>query len=458
MRKDLPAPPSLVKTLGPSIILIGLALGSGELILWPYLAANYGLGLIWGAFLGITFQYVLNMEIMRYTLYKGESVFLGFKNISKVLPVWFILATFIPWGIPGFSSAAAEIIARLLNIDFSIFIAIGVLLVAGVLLSSGRFLYNTIENLQKWVILIGVPFIFLLTLFLTNLNDWNVYINGIFGRGEGYFLMPAGVSIAAFLGAFAYSGAGGTLNLAQSYYVKEKGLGMGKHAAKISSLFSSKSKALPLEGAKFKDNSINRKVWNKLWWTVNVEHFLVFWTLGFVTISILSVLAYSLLYGKNVTSGLSFIFAESEQIALITRPFFGTLFLLISLVMLFSTQVGVLESTSRIVSENALLIKHKKGQKIDLSKAFYIALWGQIVLGSLIFFMGVTEPRLLLTLGAVLNALAMAVSIPLIFYLNKKSLRSYYQPTTWRKVLLFLSFLFFAFFLTITVRDNFLTL
>ena len=82
-KRNLPKPLSLKNTLGPSFILLGLALGSGELIMWPYLAANYGLGLLWGGLLGISFQYILNTEIMRYTLAWGESVFVGLKKISK---------------------------------------------------------------------------------------------------------------------------------------------------------------------------------------------------------------------------------------------------------------------------------------------------------------------------------------------------------------------------------------
>ena len=93
---NLPKPPPLIKTLGPSFILLGLALGSGELILWPYLAANWGMGLLWGALLGISFQFVLNTEAMRYSLAWGESVFLGFRRMSILIPVWFIISTFIP--------------------------------------------------------------------------------------------------------------------------------------------------------------------------------------------------------------------------------------------------------------------------------------------------------------------------------------------------------------------------
>ena len=40
MPKALP----LRKLIGPSFILLGLGLGSGEVILWPFLASNYGMG------------------------------------------------------------------------------------------------------------------------------------------------------------------------------------------------------------------------------------------------------------------------------------------------------------------------------------------------------------------------------------------------------------------------------
>ncbi len=81
---SLPKVLSFRRLLGPSFILLGLGLGSGELIMWPYLSSQWGMGLIWGAVLGITFQYFLNMEIERYTLINGESVFVGLARKFKI--------------------------------------------------------------------------------------------------------------------------------------------------------------------------------------------------------------------------------------------------------------------------------------------------------------------------------------------------------------------------------------
>ena len=36
--RDLPEPPKWRKMIGPSILLLGLSLGSGEFVLWPYIS------------------------------------------------------------------------------------------------------------------------------------------------------------------------------------------------------------------------------------------------------------------------------------------------------------------------------------------------------------------------------------------------------------------------------------
>jgi len=92
----LPNAPKFRTLLGPSFILLGLGLGSGELILWPYLTSNWGMGIIWGAILGVTFQFFINMEIERYTLARGESVFVGFARKTKNL----ILKQHFIWSLP----------------------------------------------------------------------------------------------------------------------------------------------------------------------------------------------------------------------------------------------------------------------------------------------------------------------------------------------------------------------
>jgi hypothetical protein len=64
--RDLPdAPRNLWRIVGPGVVAAGVGISSGEFILWPYIASQVGLVLLWGALLGVVIQWFLNMEIER---------------------------------------------------------------------------------------------------------------------------------------------------------------------------------------------------------------------------------------------------------------------------------------------------------------------------------------------------------------------------------------------------------
>lgn len=455
MLKNLPKAPSFWKIIGPSFIFLGLSLGSGELIMWPYLTANYGLGILWGALLGITFQFFMNMEIERYALVYGESVFVGFRRLWRFWPVWFIVSTFIAWGLPGFSAAGSQILNQMIGIGNETLVAVFLLLLTGLILSAGKTLYRTMEIFQKTIIFIGTPFIVFLVFWLTRARDWQMTAVGLTGMGEGYRFLPVGISLMSFLGAFAYAGAGGNLNLAQSYYIKEKGYGMGAFAQKIKSLFSKGAKEVNLEGQTFPKTEENLREFKKWWRVINLEHFFVFWFLGLLTIVLLSVLSYALIYETGGSaSGISFLFLEAKIIGERLMPFLGFLFLLLGFWMLYSTQVAVLESTSRIISENFVLFLKNKEFKANLSKGFYIALWGQIFFGIAILLLGFKEPRFLLTLAAVINAFCMFIHLGLTFFMNHKILPKELRPSILRKAVLAAAFVFFGVFSFLTLLQG----
>ncbi len=454
--KTLPTPPSLWKTLGPSFVLLGIALGSGELILWPYLTATYGLGLLWGGLLGITLQFFLNTEAMRYTLARGESVFVGFRKLGFFWPIWFIFSTFVPWSIPGFSSASASVLTTAFGITntWDRPITIGLLIFTGILLSSGKTLYQTMEKLQRTIILGTCAIMFALAFWLTAQNDWVAAGWGLLGQGDGWWLFPPGIALFSFMGAFAYSGAGGNLNLAQSYYIKDKGFGMGAFRDKIASLFANREQKLQLDGEDFPLTAVNRERWNAWWRLVNMEHIIVFWGLGLATIVLLATLATTLVYGDSNPEGIGFLFQQATVIGQRTWPVMSTFFLLSACLMLFSTQIGVLEAAARIISENfVLLVRRREGERWNLSLLFYIVLWAQIGLGILVLLAGWSEPRFLLTLGAVLNGAAMMVAFPLLLRLNTRYLPEIARPSWFRKLGVLAGFGFFVIFFVLLLRD-----
>ncbi len=452
-KADMPPALPLRSLLGPSFILLGLGLGSGELILWPYLASNFGMGLIWAAVVGITFQFFLNMEIARYTLVTGESVFVGLARKFGILaPIWFIMSTLLPWMWPGITAAAATLLAAAFGIPYSKYLGIGILILIGVILSLGKIVYKTQERLQKGIIMIGIPFVFILTFFLTEASDWNALFKGLVGVGDGFFLLPKNVPFATLLGALAYAGAGGTLNLAQSYYVKEKGYGMGKFAGRITSVITGKKEAVTLEGTTFEPTSNNLANFREWWKRINIEHFLVFWTTGALTMIILSLLAYTTVYGRNdIVTGINFVVKEGQVLGMQLMPFVGTLFMLVAAVMLFGTQFSVFGSTARIMSENLVLLSSVKFKIENLSMYFYFFLWLQIIAGIIIFSLGFTEPLTLVVTGAVLNAITMFIYTGMLLYVNITGLIKEVRPSWVRVTALSAAFLFYGGFSIFTL-------
>ena len=420
----MPEAPRLLKLIGPSFIILGVGLGSGELILWPYLAGNFGLGIAWAAVVGITLQFFLNMETERYSLVTGGSVFAGWtKKWGKAAPVWFIISTIIPWIWPGIMAAAAVAAATAAGVPYSKWWGIGMLVVLGGIYSLGRVVYVTQERVQKAIILLGVPLVVGLAIWLAGRADWAALAAGVVNIGW----LPKGIPLATFLAALVYSGAGGNLNLAQSLYVKEKGYGMGKHSGHITNILAGREEEVKLTGEVFAqtDENIGRF---KTWWRrINLEHGMVFWVTGVVTMLLLMLLAYATVHGHpEVGTSVKFILLEAK-----TMGSLGVAFLVAVALMLFGTQFAVYGSNARMAAENLVLVHSSWFRVRSIGKYFYGFLWLQILAGVLVLGAGFIEPLALVVTGAVLNAVAMCVYAGLILGLNL-SLPKALRPSWWR--------------------------
>ena len=112
----MPLFPGFLALLGPGIIWMGVAQGSGELILWPYLVAKYGLGFVCLLIPACLLQYPVTFEIGRYSALTGESVWKGFVRLHPCfgLLMWVVmLVTFIWLG--AYVSASGTALAELTN-------------------------------------------------------------------------------------------------------------------------------------------------------------------------------------------------------------------------------------------------------------------------------------------------------------------------------------------------------
>lgn len=400
----------------------------------------------------------MNMEIERYALAHGESIFVGLARKLRLISFWFLLSTFIPWMWPGIIASSAKFMSTIAGVEDSHYLAIILLILIGIILSLGPVLYKTVEALQRAIITIGVPSIFILSIILAKPENWTALAQGTVGIGEGFLFLPAGISIATFLAALAYAGAGGNLNLAQSFYVKEKGYGMGKYAGRITSLLTGKSEDVSITGSKFEatyENIHGFKVW---WKNINIEHFVIFWLTGSITILLLSLLSYAVVFGQpGNEQGVNFVIREAQIIGERIFPAVGTFFLLIVAVTLFGTQLGVFDATSRILSENVILSAFGRLKEKNIRPLYYLVLWLQVIAGIVILLLGFREPLQLVVTAAVLNAIAMFVHTGLTLWLNLTSLDKAIRPSIFRISVMALAFLFYGGFSMYVILDRFLS-
>jgi hypothetical protein len=215
---EMPQPVSLRRMLGPGIILVGLSIGSGEFVLWPRLTSEWGFALFWACWIGVTIQFFLNMEIGRYTLATGESAVTGFVRLWRGFgPVFLVCAT-LPWAWPGWATGAGTLLVWEFGGSVTLYAVAGLVL-CGVVLSIGPVVYRTIEAIQ--IALVGMVFTLVLALAFFVIR-WDS-ITALAAGSIRFGYVPEGMHLPLLLGALAFAGVGGTGNLSQSNYIKDKG-------------------------------------------------------------------------------------------------------------------------------------------------------------------------------------------------------------------------------------------
>jgi Mn2+/Fe2+ NRAMP family transporter len=169
---ELPSPPatrglSILGVIGPGAIVLGASIGSGEWLLGPAAFVKYGLALLWVSSLAITFQTILNTELMRYTLYTGEPALIGLMRTKPGSTFWagfYALLTFLQVGWPAWAGSAAGALFLLAfgrmagggDSNTVYLMGVGTFLVCVlILVFSGKRIERTLEILN-WILIIFI--------------------------------------------------------------------------------------------------------------------------------------------------------------------------------------------------------------------------------------------------------------------------------------------------------------
>lgn len=480
--RDLPEPVSVWQMIGPSIILAGLALGSGEFVIWPYITFRSGFVFFWAALAGVATQYVINMEIVRYTLATGESALTGFVRLSRHWAWLFLLMNTLPYIIPAWAKGAAQLLSWLLwspevlesgklFTHHESALTLATLVACGVILSAGPVLYETVERVQFALVTGIIGIVIVLAVWLA-WGRWDAVVEqvvsiGTLGRGQ---FVPTNFDGQDFtpqllLGALAFAGAGGTLNLTQSNYIKDKGYGMGAYIGRITSPVTGNEEPMTELGYLFPLTEENLARWRVWWWNAGCEHFVSFFLTCCVTLSLLALIAYVLTFdaaGNRVADvaayrdNLSFLWHEATELGVRLGPWATFGFLAMGVAILFSTEFGVLDATSRVSTDLVKVTWLRDDEHWSESRLYYLFLWGTIVAASIIT-LSVNDSTAgslgLFKMTSSLNGAVMCVYSSILIYLNCRVLPPAIRMSHWRLAVMLLAVLFYGGFTLWTAWD-----
>ena len=452
---DLPEPIPMKRVIGPSVLLLAGAIGSGEYVLWPYITSQVGLTLVWLVLVGIGTQYFLNMEIERYTLATGETAVTGFTRLWKHWGWLFIVMTIVPWAWPGWATGGTTTLGFALGFsaDAIPYVTIGVLLLIGAVLTVSPVVYQTAEKIQFFMV--GLIILFMIYTLVALLG------------GEGYAALGSGfvevgkvpdsissIGAATLLGAIAFAGAGGTLNLVQSNWVRDKGLAMGSRLPKVVSPITGEEVAAPTTGYFFRRDEANMRRWNAWWKLADREQFVTFFVVGAIALFTFMTLTYVTVGTGTAAQDFDFIRLEGEALQGSQGAWLGTVFWLIGTVVLYSTNLAVLDMVGRVTADVLKTGPLANNAKWSESRLYFVTVWAEILFGSVILLSGLDQPLVLLVIASSLNGLVMFIYSCLLIQLNRGTLPREIGLKGGRLVAIVWAVLFYGFFSAVLLWDQ----
>jgi hypothetical protein len=422
VERELPEPASLRKLIGPSVILVGVGVASGEYILFPYIAAKAGLVFLWAAVVGVGMQFFINMEIERYTLATGQTAITGFQRLWKPWGLILVLLALLATSWPGWATGAATVGTFAFGGGDPVVIAVALLFVIGLILTASPVVYHTVERLQFVKVAAILVFIVVAVFAAISGTAYSDTTQTVTSFGS----FPGEVDLAILVGALAAAGAGGANNLVQSNWIRDKGFGMGRYAPRITSPITGEVEAAPSgQCYRFPDDEQNRSRWREWWRRANLEQFFSFAVIAALSIIVFSLVAYSTVFGNPdlpAESGFDFISLEADELDSRVGNWFGTMFLAIGAVSLFAAALGIVDYVSRLVADVVHVSYTSDSARWTESRLYFAVVWMMVIFGTTILALGFDQPLVLVTISTVLGGVIMFIYSILLVITNRRYL------------------------------------
>jgi len=460
---ELPAPPpftfrNVLKTVGPGVIGLGIAIGSGEWLIGPTVILKYGSALLWITTVSVFLQVILNQEMGRYTLYTGEPIVTGFMRTKPGAVFWgwtYGVMSFCQYGWPGWALASATASAALLlgripeASDSGTVIALGyaTFLLCFLITTIGKRVERTLEC-AMWVMVAGIIlYLLAVDVFTVSAANWRSVAFGFGSLGR----LPEGGDWL-LLGAFAaYSGSGGIGNAYTTNWMRDKGYGMGATVGFIPSVNASRHEAASLapHGNVFIVNQRSLEAWRQWWQYIHIDQWAIFGLGSIAGMALAALFTVQYVPPGTVASEWGVANLQATGIAAVHGPVFWYLTVVCGLWILFSTQLGLVDGLPRSITDMLWTASPRLRKGGDVRRVYYgvlltFAIWGCIGLN-------LARPITLIIIGANAAAFIFVVESIHTLVVNRKFLPSELRAPVWREACLVGCALFYGGFLSVAI-------
>ncbi|MBN1191490.1 MAG: Nramp family divalent metal transporter [Dehalococcoidales bacterium] len=448
---------TITAILGPSLIALGISIGSGEWLLGPMGFSKYGfIGLGFLVMISAILQTFYNIENARYTVATGEVPAVGFARTPPGQKFWipftlFILYLGMIWG--GYATAVGQSIFAVFTgrtfdpgnlAEYEIVRGIAVLMLFFSLLIFlfGKKISRTMEIVQGTTVFLVLIGLAILVGVFVPMDVWARLLKGFITPA----MPPHGIDANTLGAIIGYTGAASGLNFMMINYYRDKGYGMGHLTGFISGLFRGQKKEVLPSGITFRESAANNRTWKRWFRFLLLDQWAVFFVgsmAGMILCSTL-VVSLTLLPGAGQPTAANMpVYAATELSK--TVPWLFPVILIMGALILWTSQATTLEMLIRNTTDSFMAISPRLRDWIsgDPRKCYYIVAVGIIILISI--FIHLALPVKLLQYSANMANLAAMIYPLVLIYLNRKLPRPA-RSGWWAHILLGANVIFFGFF------------
>jgi hypothetical protein len=450
--KPLPEPINWLHILGPGMVLTALGVGLGETFMWPRLVVVFGPEIRWLFLVGVTIQLFVMLEMARWTLATGESIFFGAARIHRAVMWFFWAAAVFIYIWPGHISLGAQSLSTVLGGDIQwTWLAIAGIVLIALVLTFAPVVYSVVETVLS--VLIGILVIgsaLVAAMVGTPGEMWDT-IRGMFAFGYWTADMGTKAWFPIIVGSAAFAGPSGMQQMWFTLYLRDKGAGMGHYAGRITSWLTGEEESMPSRGTTFDvADPAEQAKWRgwKAW--ARFDAVVLFWGITMLTTIIFTVLAMASARLDPAAQEAIRAGQQAQALKAMSTAFsaaggavLGTLFYVFMAVVGWKMSFGIFDAFSRGQADMTWYFL-PTARRWSMSRWYYIYLYFVCGAGILVILLNQGRPaEFILNILAFMSPFIMGAYCPVVLWVNNRYLPKEIRPHLIVSVIVFGGFLFY---------------